>query len=168
VAEEQRLYFSPIGLVAQPSWWGRFVSKIEVGGEEDCWPWTAGTYPAGYGMFGVKAGVTRRAHRLAFEVIVGPIPEGLDLDHLCHTIATDCPGGNSCPHRRCCNPLHMEPVTRRTNVLRGRGSPALRAQQTHCTHGHEFTPENTYVTATGWRRCRACGRDWYHRMKAAA
>ena len=83
----------------------RFWSKIVVRGEgELCWPWLA-AIQSGYGYIR-QNGRPRLAHRVAYEHLVGPIPEGLDIDHLCR-------------NRRCCNPLHMEPVTRSENVKRG-------------------------------------------------
>jgi hypothetical protein len=114
---------------------------------QDCWNWT-GALDNGYGRFqgGPRGSKVHRAHRLAYELLVGPIPEGLVLDHLCR-------------NRRCVNPDHLEPVTNRINVLRGEGWAASRARQTHCIHGHEFTPANTYVDPKrGTRGCRECRR----------
>lgn len=133
----------------------RFRRRLDVV-ESGCWLWT---WPLtnGYGRFG-----NERAHRWSYEHFVGPIPDGLDLDHLCHTADESCPGGTSCPHRACVNPSHLEPVTRTENILRGRGPDVQRARhaaQTHCKHGHEFTPENTRITARGYRRCRECARQ---------
>ncbi|MEV4271931.1 HNH endonuclease signature motif containing protein [Micromonospora aurantiaca (nom. illeg.)] len=87
-------------------------------------------------------GVIRPAHRIAYEMKRGPVPDGLELDHLCR-------------NRRCVRPAHLEPVTRRTNLLRGETIPARLAERTHCRHGHEFTPENTYQWR-GSRFCRTC------------
>jgi hypothetical protein len=92
------------------------------------------------------------------------------LDHTCHDPAA-CVSGPACEHRRCCNPAHLEPSTTVAN-----GAPDrqwTRAQLTHCTNGHEFTPENTAISASDQdrrprRKCRACDRDRYHARKAAA
>ncbi len=90
------------------------------------------------------------AHRLSYQVNVGPIPEGLQLDHLCR-------------RRECFNPEHLEPVTARENILRSPIAVAtLNAAKTHCPQGHEYTPENVYdVPASSpgrGRQCKACGR----------
>lgn len=86
------------------------------------------------------------SHRFAYELLVGPVPEGMQLDHLCR-------------NRWCCNPEHLELVTPRENTLRGVGPSAVNAVKTHCKNGHEFTPENTRVDQrTGERGCWTCRR----------
>lgn len=112
--------------------------------ENGCWIWTGCIAWNGYGQLRRHETGHERAHRAVYKLIVGPIPEGLDLDHLCRV-------------RACCNPSHLEPVTRSENLKR---SPiAGRPRQTHCKRGHEFTPDNSYVKGDGCRRCRACERD---------
>jgi hypothetical protein len=111
-----------------------------------CWEWQK-VRQAGYGRIwvGSRSDGTRRpalAHRAAYEAFVGPIPDGLVLDHLCR-------------NPPCCNPEHLEAVPQRTNVLRGVAPPAVQAKQTHCKRGHAFTPENTYINK-GKRYCRIC------------
>lgn len=118
----------------------RFQSKVVQG--DGCWTWAGTIDQDGYGSFSLGSRGHRRAHRLSYEHFVGPIPEGLTIDHLCR-------------NRACVNPAHMEPVTNRENVLRGEGITAELARQTACKHGHEFTPENTYLWR-GKRICRAC------------
>lgn len=113
----------------------RYWSKVDrSGGDNACWLWTAFTQK-GYGRF---EGVV--AHRVAYELLVGPIPDGLQLDHLCRV-------------RQCVNPAHLEPVTNAENARRAA------VARTHCVHGHEFTPENTSLNRRGARVCRTCTRE---------
>lgn len=119
----------------------RFWSRVAIGGRYECWVWKGGTTSSGYGRWGSKP--ARQAHRVAYELTRGPIPEGLVLDHLCR-------------NRVCVNPEHLDPVTNRVNVLRGVGTSATNARKTHCDSGHEFTPENTIDRTKGWRECRTC------------
>jgi hypothetical protein len=118
----------------------RFSAKTERRG--DCLVWTGALDRDGYGIFEVSTDITVRIHRWSYEQLVGPIPDGFTIDHLCR-------------NRACQNVRHMEPVTNRVNILRGEGAAALNARKTHCKRGHEFTPENTYVRPRG-RECRAC------------
>jgi hypothetical protein len=96
----------------------KFWAQVDKRGPDDCWPWTGAVQGGGYGTFGATGG--RLAHRVAYEYVIGPIPKSLVLDHLCHTRDPQCSDGVSCVHRRCCNFLHLEPVSRRENVRRGR------------------------------------------------
>lgn len=121
----------------------RFWSKVEFG--HQCWNW-AGGKSGGYGYFRlVPSRNMVPAHRVAYELVVGPIPEGLTIDHLCR-------------NRACVNPAHMEPVTLRENLMRGDTLAAANTRKTHCLRGHEFDAENTQFHR-GSRRCRACSRD---------
>jgi hypothetical protein len=98
-------------------------------------------------------------HRLVYEAAHGAIPDGWTIDHACHGWDPTCAGGPTCLHRRCIEVTHLELVTMRVNVLRGRGPTALNAVKTHCKRGHEFTPENTYRrrdSANGLRQCLTC------------
>lgn len=126
-----------------------------VAGRTGCIIWAAGTNNEGYGKLKIN-GVIRAAHRMAYELLVAPIPVGFHLDHLCHTRDTACPGGNTCRHRRCINPHHLEPVSGRTNILRGRGPAAVNAVKTHCSRGHAYSESNTRIDRNGKRHCRAC------------
>jgi len=116
--------------------------------EEDRWLWTGTCQSDGYGQFRVDGGRVG-AHRFAYQSEVGPISNGLTIDHLCRT-------------RNCVNPSHMEAVTLKENILRGTGRGALHARQTACIYGHEFTEKNTYLHPNGSRRCRACRRRRWH------
>lgn len=148
----------------------RLVDKVCVDAS-GCWLFEGYINPGGYGAMLDDDGRTRTAHRISYKVFVGPIPAGLQLDHLCHTIAQDCAGGPSCPHRRCVNPAHLEPVTQRENALRGVSFSAVNAVKTHCVNDHEFTPENTYYRTPTHRQCRTCNNAHvaaYKKRKAQA
>lgn len=99
----------------------KFWAQVDKRGPDECWPWTGYMQYNGYGVRSTHRRETRLAHRIAYEYVIGPIPDGLVLDHLCHTRDPQCADVNECPHRRCCNPEHLEPVTRRENIARGRG-----------------------------------------------
>lgn len=120
----------------------RFWSRVEK--SDGCWNWLAATTRKGYGQVSVQ-GVHKRAHRVAYELLVGPIPEGLTLDHTCR-------------NPRCVNPAHLEPVTSRENVLRGEGISARNARKTRCKRGHPLSGENLYTTPSGQRRCQECAK----------
>lgn len=135
-----------------------FITKVEVNSTSECWLWQGTTVHNGYGRFWDGERYVY-AHRYSYEAFTGPIPEGLQLDHLCRVKA-------------CVNPLHLEPVTCRENLMRGKTVAAAKAAQTHCIHGHEFDTANTYYQTNGTRRCRTCHRHayqrWYARQKMSA
>jgi hypothetical protein len=118
----------------------RLSSKIAVD-PSGCWLWTA-SLRGGYGQvrFGPS---TRAAHVVVFEQLVGAVPDGMELDHLCRI-------------RHCVNPDHVEPVTHRENVLRGEGPAAVNARKTHCDRGHDLADGYRYDTG---RMCRQCALD---------
>lgn len=109
-----------------------------------CWEWTGWRSTEGYGWTHFN-GRKESVHRTAYMILVGEVPDGLFLDHLCR-------------NRACFNPAHLEPVTCRENLLRGVGASGMNARKTHCKHGHEFDEANTWFEKTGHRHCRACNR----------
>lgn len=123
----------------------RMRSKIAVNPESGCWLWTASRLPRGYGMVTYRK-VRTYSHRLAWELLVGPIPDGLTIDHLCKVTS-------------CCNPAHLEVVTMGVNSLRGDSPIARNARKTHCDRGHELAGDNLWVRDRGTytaRECLAC------------
>lgn len=117
----------------------RFWDKVKK--TETCWLWTAALSLDGYGRFQLDGG-PRLAHRVAYQLQVGPIPEGLQLDHLCRV-------------RNCVNPAHLEPVSHQENCARGINA---QTEKTSCPRGHKYVTENTYIDPRGWRGCRECRR----------
>lgn len=129
----------------------RFWPRVDMSG--DCWLWTGPPDRDGYGKFTVTGSQRAFAHRFAYEQLVGPIPDGLQLDHLCRVPA-------------CVRPEHLEPVTCRENLLRGKTMAAARAAQTECHRGHPFDEKNTYVNKYGHRSCRLCNSEKSRRYYA--
>lgn len=126
----------------------RFRSKFTPDPLTGCWVWTACLGGGGYGKYwgGATIGRVMVAHRFAYESLVGPVPDGLQLDHLCR-------------NRACVNPAHLEPVTVRENLLRGVGPSAQAALATHCPDGHPYSGENLYLSPRGDRGCKTCRTD---------
>lgn len=128
----------------------RFWEKVDKFG--GCWVWTAAK-TRGYGTFQTGDG-TVAAHLFAYRSLVGPVPDGLQLDHLCR-------------NRACVNPAHLEPVTAGENIRRSPLRGGLwRKRITHCPQGHPYDEANTYVNA-GRRSCRACRRERARARRAA-
>lgn len=126
----------------------RLMSHVDKQ-DDGCWIWTAALDRAGYGRTEDTSQRRKVAvHRFMYELLVGPIPDGLQIDHLCRV-------------RACCNPAHLEPVTSAENTRRGEP-----AQRTHCPSGHLYDRANTYVYAGNGRHCRACNRAAQRRRKA--
>lgn len=121
----------------------RFWGKVEIGAPGGCWLWTQGVQHHGHAQFRFN-GKNIPAHRFSYELMVGPVPAGLVLDHLCSTPA-------------CVNPTHLEPVTPRENAMRSRMVKVATAK-THCPRGHEYNDENTQLI-NNRRFCRACKRE---------
>lgn len=138
----------------------RFWRYVSPEPNNGCWLWTGGL-SEGYGRFALKKGDSFFAHRLAYSWSKGPIPEVMQLDHLCRV--------------RCCvNPDHLEPVTNQENARRGLTGAhvtARNAKITHCPQGHAYDDKNTNwkITKGGYpnRQCRACARDYAARKRAS-
>lgn len=134
----------------------RFWDKVTPEPNSGCWLWTGAQHARGYGHLAWGNGKNRRAHRVAWEAANGPVPAGLELDH----VVCDTPS--------CCNPAHLRAVTHQQNVTRARTGWRQQAEKTHCKNGHEFTPENTRIVDGRYpeRACRACRRDIARRFRA--
>lgn len=134
----------------------RFWEKVDTSaGPDGCWYWEGYCNDSGYGIV-TREGKRIRAHRLAYADVYGEIPAGMELDHTCHN-GSGCNANNSCTHRRCVNPNHLEPVTHKENVRRGESPSGYRSRATRCVHGHEFTQDNTRFRGDH-RQCRECHR----------
>ena len=130
-----------------------FVDKFMPVPESGCWLWLAGKQSGGYGA--CRHPVTNRmilAHRFFYEALRGPIPPGLQIDHLCRV-------------RSCVNPNHMECVTCRENLLRGVSPAAQHARQTHCASGHLLLGDNVRPCKR-YRQCRICNNKWQRQRRS--
>jgi hypothetical protein len=130
--------------------WGKISIPFDYDPEiGNCWKWVGGFFKGtGYGKFYVDR-YPHYAHRWVYEFLVGPIPEGLEIDHLCR-------------NRWCVNPRHLEPVTHQVNVLRGDAPKVCgehNRRKTHCRNGHEYSGDNLYTYPAGGRGCRTCNRE---------
>ena len=114
--------------------------KAQKDGE--CWLWTGGLNKDGYGTLNRHEGREWYAHRETYRIVNGPIPSGTEIDHLCRRPS-------------CVNPSHLEAVSHLENVKRGK--IGLKASRNLCAKGHVFSPENTYMSPSGHKNCRACG-----------
>ena len=126
----------------------RILQNIRIGYESGCWVWDGGLSSKGYAQI-VIAGKRKMAHRVAYEETIGPIPDGMMLDHLCR-------------NRACCNPKHLEPVTNTENQKRGLKGTL----KTHCARGHAYVEGNIYRHKSNGRirsRCLTCTRAKYGR-----
>ena len=144
--------------MGDPALPARFWAKVDSPTGGHCWEWI-GWKESGYGRFNFGGrGQKVQAHRFAYEVLVGPIPDGLDLDHRCRV-------------RHCVNPNHLEPVTNAENHRRGMGMVVGGLRQlakTHCPREHEYSGENLYVDPKGrHRRCRACDASRHRQARCS-
>jgi hypothetical protein len=124
-----------------------------------CIPWP-GTLTNGYGMIQRRGRGAQRipAHRFVYELVHGPIPDGLVIDHTCHNADLTCTDWDACQHRRCVNLAHLEAVTAGENTRRGH-NPGMRVSLSpYCANGHLLDEYNAYLDSEGGRRCRTCQR----------
>lgn len=127
----------------------RFARRVRIV-DDECWTWMgAKSGNLGYGVFYVCEGRNVPSHQFSYRLFCGPVPDGLELDHLCRKPL-------------CCNPLHLEAVTHAENCLRGVGPTALNAKKSRCVRGHLFDSGNTHIPKGGGRKCKRCHAD---RMK---
>lgn len=147
--------------LSTPSAEVRFFSRVEGSPDyDDCWIWVGRIQPNGYGQFSVKHKHVY-AHRWAYTHLIGEIPDGLELDHLCRV-------------RACCNPWHLDPVTRQVNTLRGLAGDVAREAakaKVACPNGHPYEGDSFYINAQNIRVCRVCRRakerSYYQRKRAS-
>ena len=131
----------PSGVYPRVSALERALARFEIA-ESGCWLWSGPRDQGGYARISVNS-KTVLVHRLVYSKLVAPIPEGLQLDHVT---------ARGCRYRHCINPDHLEPVTGRENVQRGKSAEP----HAFCIKGHPFDAENTYVSPNGLRACRVC------------
>jgi hypothetical protein len=131
----------------------RFMNKVAFS-LSGCWRWTARLNADGYGQLKLNRR-TVRAHRVAYELFRGPLPEGKIGDHQCR-------------NHWCVNPWHIEPSTTKDNVLSGVGITAQNARKTHCPQGHPYNEQNTRRDKKGFRYCRPCQKEAMRRWRAAS
>ena len=128
----------------------RFCSQLKRD-NNGCLIWLGPKLNGGYGRLYYRSRGTWWAHRVAYELVNGPIPPGLPLDHLCRNPS-------------CVEPSHLEATTQRENIMRGNGICAIHARKTVAKCGHAFT-EVIFAKGRSWRRCRPCAlarkRAWY-------
>jgi len=120
----------------------RFWKRVVLGNGDECWKWAGLIDRKGYGRYCNRVFGTHLAHRISYLLLVGPIPDGKELDHVCR-------------NRGCVNPAHLEPVTHHVNLLRGNGIVSANKLKTHCPQGHPYEGENL-ICRRGTRECRIC------------
>lgn len=129
-------------IVRYPAQESKFWDRIDTGDGSGCWLWTGTRLPSGYGTYS-RFGY---AHRIVYSFLIGDIPDGLEIDHLCSV-------------RNCVRPDHLEAVTHAENMRRGNAGLPNRSK-TECPHGHPYSPENTGYHDGGRRRCLTCNKRY--------
>lgn len=121
-----------------------FARVVPMMDDRGCWEWSGALHPQGYTQFWVPGeSIPRKGHRASYEIHNGPIPKGLDIDHLCR-------------NRGCVNPKHLEAVTHRENMLRGETVSGIAARKSTCRNGHPF---DWIIPTNGKRGCRMCHNE---------
>jgi hypothetical protein len=133
----------------------RFLKYVDKTPESGCWLWSGCTNKDGYGTFRID-GRSPLAHRVSWQLHIGAIPAGVQLDHTCHDPLT-CLLGSKCPHRRCVNPSHLEETGLVENIKRGKPSEA-RLLKLYCKRGHPYDAERKPYLP--YRRCMICAAAW--------
>lgn len=142
------------GELFKSKWRERFEARISKD-DNGCWNWKGSRLKTGYGIFYYYfngESKTTTAHRAAYLNYVGEIGESLTIDHLCRNVS-------------CVNPVHLESVSMRENVLRGTSITAVNAKKDSCSRGHPLNGENLRITPIGHRVCRACEKMSKDRRK---
>jgi hypothetical protein len=145
--ERRRLLDIQVGDRRLPSrFWAKVIAVRHDHMPSACWTWVGSRNPEGYGLSNIKSQVLM-AHRMSWMALVGPIEDGLQLDHLCRVHA-------------CVRPAHLDPVPCRENTLRGIGPSACNARKTHCANGHLLSGSNLRIINGDRRECVECRRAW--------
>lgn len=145
--ERRRLLDIEMGDRRLPSrFWAKVIAERHAQLPSACWTWVGSRDPEGYGQSNTRGRVFK-AHRMAWIALVGPIEDGLQLDHLCRL-------------RACVRPAHLDPVSCRENTLRGIGPAARNARKTQCANGHLLSGSNLRITNCDKRECAECRRAW--------
>jgi len=138
----------------EPKAMERFWKKVEKGPADSCWIWSGTKTTRGYGQFSIK-GTSIRAHRLAYEATLGPIPDGFDLHH-------------RCINKLCVNPAHMGVIPHQEHVKEANSAGGIHGAKTHCPKGHPYSGGNLIITKQGERLCRKCRSEILKRSRNKA
>ena len=154
----------PTKYVYRPTAEERFLSFFEKKRDDECWPWIKTIDNHGYGQFSIKH-KNYRAHRIAYEMFVGKIPEGLVIDHDCHNRDKSCKDVNLCQHRRCVNPNHLIPRTLGDNSRHGNSPTMIAHNNGTCVNGHPNS--SMYYRKSNGKavQCLDCAKEKYRQKK---